>query len=116
MYRLSVKSGIQIPPNTFGKGLYIPHHGTIVVNETARFGDYCVIQAGVNISEGVTGGDWVYLAAGCKIMKNVHISSHSIIGANAVLTKNMEEEDSVMAGVPAKLISKEGFGHRCRPI
>lgn len=116
LYRLSVKSGIQIPPNTFGKGLYIPHHGTIVVNETAKFGNYCVIQAGVNISEGVTGGDWVYLAAGCKIMKDVHISSHCIIGANAVLTKNIDEEDSFMAGVPAKLLSKEGFGHRNRPI
>lgn len=39
LYHLSVKTGIQIPPNTFGKGLYIQHHGTIVVNEIVRFGD-----------------------------------------------------------------------------
>lgn len=49
LYRLSVKSGITIPINTFGKGLYLPHHGSIVVNHKAKFGDYCVIQNGVNI-------------------------------------------------------------------
>ena len=42
--QLSVKSGIQIPINTFGKGLYLPHHGTIVVNETARFGDFVLFR------------------------------------------------------------------------
>ena len=116
LYRLSLKTGIQIPPNTFGKGLYLPHHGTIVVNETARFGDNCVVQAGVNISENVRGGDHVYLSAGCKIMKGVSISSHVIVGANAVVTKNVDEINVVVAGVPAKIISKEGFKNRGRAI
>ena len=116
LYRLSVKTGIQIPPNTFGKGLYLPHHGTIVVNETARFGDNCVIQAGVNISESVTGGNHIYLSAGSKIMKGVHISSDVIVGANAVVTKNIDEENVVVAGVPAKVISSEGFKNRERAI
>lgn len=116
LYHLSVKTGIQIPPNTFGKGLYLPHHGTIVVNETARFGDNCVVQAGVNISENVRGGDHVYLSAGCKIMKNVTISSHIIVGANAVVTKTFNEENVVVAGVPAKIISTEGFKKRGRAI
>ena len=48
-----LKTGITIPINTFGKGLYIPHYGCIVVNGSARFGDNCVIQCGVNISENV---------------------------------------------------------------
>lgn len=39
-------TGITIPPNTFGKGLYIPHWGSIVVNGSARFGDNCVVQGG----------------------------------------------------------------------
>ena len=47
LYKLSVKSGISIRPNNFGKGLRIPHYGTIVVNMSARFGDYCVVQCGV---------------------------------------------------------------------
>ena len=52
----SILSGICIPPNTFGKGLGLFHYGTIVVNPTARFGDYCGIQTGVNIAENVVGG------------------------------------------------------------
>lgn len=116
LYRLSVKTGIQIPPNTFGRGLYLPYHGTIVVNETARFGDNCVVQAGVNISENVRGGDHVYLSAGCKIMKGVSISSHVIVGANAVVTKNVNEINVVVAGVPANIISQNGFLNRKKSI
>lgn len=52
---LSVLTGISIPPNTFGKGLYIPHYGAIVVNGTVRFGDNCVIQNGVNVSDKIWG-------------------------------------------------------------
>ena len=33
---LSIKTGIFIPINTFGKGLALPHYGTIIVNESAR--------------------------------------------------------------------------------
>lgn len=53
---LSLLSGICIPPNTFGKGLGLYHYGTIIVNSSARFGDYCGIQAGVNVAENVRGG------------------------------------------------------------
>lgn len=116
LYRVSVKSGIQIPINTFSKGLYLPHHGTIVVNETARFGTDCVIQAGVNISAGVKGGNHIYLASGCKIMKNVTIADDVIIGANAVVTKDILEPNVVVAGVPAKIISRDGFKNRQREI
>ena len=56
LYKISVRSGITIPVNTFGKGLYLPHYGSIVVNHTARFGDFCVVQNGVNVSESVGGG------------------------------------------------------------
>lgn len=108
-HNTSVKSGIQIPPNVFGKGLYIPHYGTIVVNSTSKFGDYCVIQAGVNISQNAKGGHHIYFGAGSKIMPNVNIASDVIIGANAVVTKNVDEENIVMGGVPAKKISSNGF-------
>ena len=83
---LSVKTGITIIPNTFGKGLYLLHYGYIVVNESARFGDYCVVQCGVNISAGTSGGNHIYFGAGAKILKNVHIPDNVIIGANAVVS------------------------------
>lgn len=59
---LSIKTRIFIPINTFGKGFVLPHYGTIIVNGSARFGDYCVIQAGVNVSANVYGCNYVYLA------------------------------------------------------
>ena len=112
LYNLSVKSGITIPVNTFGKGLYLPHHGAIIVNHTARFGDNCVVQSGVNISNDVEGGNHIYLGAGAKVMIGVKIGNDVIIGANAVLTKNVDESNVVVAGTPARIISHNGFHDR----
>lgn len=112
LYKLSVLTGLTIPPHTFGKGLYIPHHGAIVVNRTARFGNYCVIQNCVNISEGVKGGNHIYIGAGAKLMMNVEIADDVIIGANAVITKKITIPNTVLAGVPAQIISESGFKGR----
>ena len=106
---LSIKTGIFIPINTFGKGLAIPHYGTIIVNGSARFGDYCVIQAGVNVSANAHGGNYVYLAPGAKINENLTIADHVIVGSNCVVTHSVEDEGCTVAGVPAKKISDKGF-------
>lgn len=106
---LSIKTGIFIPINTFCKGLALPHYGTIIVNESARFGDYCVIQAGVNVSANVHGGSYVYLAPGAKINENLTIADHVIVGSNCVVTHSIEYEGCTVAGVPAKKISDKGF-------
>ena len=110
----SAFTGITIPPNTFGKGLYIPHWGSIVVNGSARFGDNCVVQSGVNVSEGVIGGSHIYLAAGSKILMNVHLADDLIVGANSVVTKNIQEANVVIGGIPATIISNKGFRNRIK--
>lgn len=107
--QLSVKTGIQIPINTFGKGLGLFHYGSIIVNGSAKFGDYCVIQSGVNISQNVTAGDRVYLAPGAKVNENVEIATGVIIGSNAVVTRSITEPNTTWAGLPAKKISDKGF-------
>lgn len=112
--RWSLKTGITLPPRTFGKGLYLPHYGSIVVNHTARFGDYCVVQNGVNISEGVIGGNHIYIGAGAKLLSDVFIASDVIIGANAVVTKSIQEQNIVVAGIPAKKLSDRGFKNRIK--
>lgn len=112
LHKLSVMTGIYIPPNTFGKGLFIPHWGAIVVNDNARFGENCVIQNCVNVSEGVVGGNHIYLGAGSKVMMGVHIADDVIVGANAVVTKSIETPNVVVAGVPARMISEKGFRDR----
>lgn len=105
----SVKTGISIGLNCFGKGLYIPHYGCIVVNGNARFGEGCVIQCGTNVSDKVIGGNHIYFSAGAKILTGVTIANDVIIGANAVVTKPIYEENTVWAGIPAKKISNKGF-------
>lgn len=96
----------------FGKGLYLPHYGYIVVNNTARFGDNCVVQSGVNVSNDVVGGNHCYLGTGAKLMIGVHIKDDTIVGANAVVTKSFDEENIVIAGIPAKKITDKGFRNR----
>lgn len=109
MKLLSEKSGICIPINTFGKGLGLFHYGTIIVNATAKFGDYCVIQTCTVISKNVSGGDYVYIAPGVKINDNIQIGNNIILGQNAVVTKNITEDGTTWAGIPAKKISNKGF-------
>ena len=50
LQRYSLLTGISIHINSFGKGLGLFHYGSIVVNHTAKFGDWCVIQNGVNVA------------------------------------------------------------------
>ena len=108
--KLSVKLSFTIPENVFGPGLAIVHYGTIVVNHNAKIGANCRIHVGTNI--GASGGinkapqigDNVYLAPGVKILGDIKIPSNTAIGANSVVTKSFEEENMMIAGIPAKVI------------
>lgn len=48
-------------------------------------------------------GDNVVVYAGAKIIGGVHIGNNVIIGANAVVTKDVPD-NCVVAGVPARII------------
>jgi serine O-acetyltransferase len=107
---LSVKLSFTIPENVFGPGLAIVHYGTIVVNGNARVGANCRLHVCTNI--GASGGsdkaprigDNVYIAPGAKIFGDITIASNTAIGANAVVDRSFEEENTLIAGVPAKRI------------
>lgn len=58
---LQVYTGVSIKPNNFGKGLGLIHTGSIVVNSSARFGDWCVIQNNVNVAANVSGGGGTFI-------------------------------------------------------
>lgn len=105
----SVKLGVSIPPNTFGKGLTLWHWGSIVVNPTVDGGDYVVIQSDVNISADVVIGNNVYLAPGVKVLEHVQIADNVIVGANSVVTKSISECNTTWVGAPSSKIKDVGY-------
>ena len=111
--RLGEKLGIEIGPNCFGKGLSIWHAGSIVVNPNVRAGEYCVLHGANCIgNNGKTKhhpvlGDRVELGFGAVIIGGVSVASNTVIGANAVVNRSIEDEGCTYVGVPAKKVRKE---------
>ncbi len=102
--RAGIKLGFSIPPNVFGPGLCIVHWGTIVVNDQARVGARCRLHPCTLIGGKASGapaiGDDVYIGNGAKIIGNVTLGDRIIIGANAVVTKSFDD-DQTLVGMPA---------------
>lgn len=77
----------------------------IIFTQNHRFSDTSIpiIEQGMDESEIVIIGDDVWIGARVIIMPGVRIGSHSIIGAGAVVTKDVPNW-AVVGGVPAKVI------------
>lgn len=103
------KTGIQISPHTkIGKGFYIGHFGSIVINTHVEIGDNVSIIQTCTMGIAYRGkggapvlGDKVYVGPGARIIGGVHIGNNVAIGTNAVVTHDAPN-DCVMAGVPAR--------------
>ena len=107
-------TGIQLPVTTqIGKGLTFAHFSNIVIASTAIMGDNIIIYNGVTVGTvhghkgAPTIGNNVVLYTGCKVLGNITIGSNVVIGANAVVTKDIPDY-SVAVGIPAKVISDKG--------
>lgn len=112
MRHYGYKYGIDIPSDTrIGAGFYIGHFSGIVVSGGAKIG------CNVNISQSVTIGsvtehcpvigDGVYIGPGAVITGGVFVGQDAAIGANAVVTHDIEQAITV-AGAPAKKINEKG--------
>lgn len=81
----------------------------VIIHANAKVGERCNFGSGVTIGGSNQGipiiGDDVYLSTGSKIIGNVRIGDGAVIGANSVVTKNVEPF-TVVAGAPAKPVSK----------
>lgn len=111
--RRSVRYGFSIPLNSFGPGLKIIHRGTIVVNPGAKVGPNAGINCDVVIgaklgtkSAAPIIGKNCYIACGAKIIGEISVGDNVIIGANAVVVKDVQDNVTV-AGIPAKVISSK---------
>lgn len=52
-------------------------------------------------------GDHVWIGARAMILKGSHIPSNSMVGACSLVNKEFSEENTVIAGIPAKVIKKD---------
>mgnify|MGYP004540996121 CR=1 FL=1 len=108
LFRAQIKTGMNIPLNVFGPGMSIAHIGPIVINGFARVGKNCRIHPFTTIGiDGRSGkvakvGDNVYLSNGCKLIGDIEISDGVVIGAGAVVTKSVSEENAVVGGGTSK--------------
>jgi serine O-acetyltransferase len=95
-----------------GRRLCIEHHGCIVIHGASIIGDDCLIRHGVTL--GNTGlddpfgaprvGHRVQIGAGAKILGRISVGNNVIIGANAVVIRDVPD-NAVMGGVPARNLS-----------
>lgn len=110
-YRVwSVITAADIPLNAdIEGGLLLPHANGIVIHPKTIIGVNCLIHQQVTL--GVKRGEYgapklmghVDVGAGAKIIGSITIGKHALIGANAVVTKDVPDY-AIVAGVPAKVI------------
>jgi len=102
---------IHTPAGKIGKGFFI-HHGFATIIAAKELGEYCSVNQQVTI--GYTKEtdtpillNHVTVSAGAKVLGNLVCGNNTIIGANAVVTKSIPDNCTVV-GIPAYIIKKNG--------
>lgn len=112
--RLQSRHALLVPVNVCGKGFRIVHIGPVLINNKAVVGENCrfhvntaIVAGGTNDDAPVLGND-VIVGVGAVVLGGVHVANYTAIGANAVVNKDVTEENIAVGGVPAKKISNNG--------
>lgn len=113
--RYSFKYGFQIPTKTkIGKGLYIGHFGTLIINESVTIGENCNLSPNVVIGETNRGknkgnptiGNNVWIGSGAVIVGKITIGSNVLIAPNSFVMEDIPN-NSVVIGNPIKISPNE---------
>lgn len=107
LFNCSVPASVKI-----GKGSFFGYGGIgVVIHSRAVIGKNCGIGQNTTIG-GKSGwyevpiiGDNVDISAGAQILGPIRIGNNVIIGANAVVVKDVPD-NCIVAGVPAKIIKE----------
>tara|TARA_R110001592_G_scaffold148193_1_gene372971 strand:- start:2835 stop:3266 length:432 start_codon:yes stop_codon:yes gene_type:complete len=96
-----------------GEGTIFGYGGiAVVIHKRTVIGKNCIIGSNVTIGgrsrsiEVPVIGDDVYIATGAKILGAIYIGDNCVVGANAVVIKDVPA-NSVVAGIPAKIIKTD---------
>lgn len=110
----SYKYGFQIGIETkIGKGFFIGHFGTLVINDEAELGANCNIAHNVTIGQTNRGklkgcpviGDKVWIGTGAVIVGGITIGSDVLIAPNSFVNFNVPD-DSIVIGNPGNIIQR----------
>lgn len=107
---IELTTGIMLPESVVvGRRLSIEHFGSIIIHGHVVIGDDCVIRQGVTLGnlDGERNGaprlgNRVQIGAGAKILGNVTIGDDAVIGANAVVLKDVPP-GALAVGIPAQI-------------
>ena len=123
-------TGIEIhPAANIGKNLFIDHGMGVVIGETSDIGDNVTIYHSVtlggispsiksdeqrNVKRHPTLKNNVVIGSGAQILGPIIIGEYAKVGANAVVTRNVEPH-AVMVGIPAKNIQTKSTDTTFKP-
>lgn len=108
--------GIELPYSvTLGRNVVFEHQGAVVIHGCVTIGDGCIIRQGVTIGnrtldkpmDAPTLGKNVNVGAGAKILGGLTIGDNAVIGANAVVLKDVPA-GALAVGVPAVIKEPKG--------
>ncbi|HVL00405.1 MAG TPA: serine O-acetyltransferase [Dongiaceae bacterium] len=108
-------TGIEIHPGaTIGRRFFIDHGMGVVIGETAEVGDDVTLYHGVTLGGTTwnkgkrhpTLGNGVVVGAGAKILGPITVGDNARVGSNAVVTKDVPPEATVV-GIPGRIICKD---------
>jgi serine O-acetyltransferase len=111
LYKLvQILTGIELPCEVqVGRNFVIDHFGGIIISGYARFGDHCRIRNGVvvglsRVEDPVAPviGNNVDIGAGAKLLGRITIGDNVLIGANAVVVRDVPA-NHIAVGVPAQI-------------
>lgn len=116
MHRIYMyKYGFQIPVGTkIGKGFYIGHFGTLVINGKAEIGDNCNVAHNVTIGQENRGkrkgfpviGNKVWIGTGSVIVGKIKIGNNVLIAPNSYVNTDVPS-NLIAIGNPLKIVKKD---------
>lgn len=119
-------SGVEIHPGArIGERLFIDHGLGVVIGETAEIGDDVTLYHGVTLGgvsphEGREGkrhptiGDRAVIGAGAQVLGPITVHRCARIGANAVVTRDVQE-GAIAVGIPARVLNPSTGGDAFAP-
>ena len=104
-------TGIEIHPGaSIGRRFFVDHGMGVVIGETAEIGDDVTLYHGVTLGGTTwnkgkrhpTLGNGVVVGAGAKVLGPITVGANSRVGSNAVVTKDVPDNATVI-GIPGRI-------------